>query len=148
MSETADQETEDKPVGEATVIKTSPGTPTYSAHAVHLMRTAQINTLTLSQMADQKASILLGVTFLVFSLTVSRSLVGDVQPSLILLAGFSFLSSLCAVMAVLPSVKKPTQSDDLPNKLFFGHFADLNEDEWARRRARTAKIGRDRFFAR
>ena len=34
-------------------------TVAYSPHAIHLMRTAQLNTLQLSQMADQKASILL-----------------------------------------------------------------------------------------
>ena len=45
---------------------------TYSNHAIHLMRTAQMSTLKLSQMAAQKASILLGATFLVFSLSVSR----------------------------------------------------------------------------
>ena len=116
---------------EVTLIKTTPAAPKYSAHAVHLMRTVQLNTLTLSQMADQKASILMGATFLVFSLTVSRSLLGEVQPSLLLLAGFSFLSSLCAVMAVLPSVRKPNPTGASANKLFFGHFADLDEEEWA-----------------
>lgn len=115
---------------EATAINTTPAAPTYSAHAVHLMRTAQINTLTLSQMADQKASILLGVTFLVFSLTVSRSLVGELQISMLALAGFSFLSSLCAVVAVIPSVQKPRMGQAPPNKLFFGHFAGLDEQEW------------------
>jgi len=59
---------------------------TYSAHAIHLVRTAQLNTLTLSQMADQKASILMGATFLVFSLTVSRALVGEVSLAMLILA--------------------------------------------------------------
>jgi len=117
--------------GEATRIVTAPDKPAYSAHAIHMMRTAQVNTLTLSQMADQKASILMGATFLVFSLSVSRSLIGTIPPSLMLLAGFSFLSSLCAVMAVLPSVKKPDYGVSPPNKLFFGHFAGMDEDIWA-----------------
>ena len=117
--------------GEATTISTSPKKPVYSTHAVHMMRTAQLNTLTLSQMADQKASILMGATFLVFSLTVSRTLAGSVPPSLMLLAAFSFLSSLCAVMAVVPSVKKSTHDDSSPNKLFFGHFAGMDEEVWA-----------------
>ena len=104
--------------------------PQFSLHAVHLMRTAQLNTLTLSQMADQKASILMGATFLVFSLSVSRSLTGEMPISLMVLAGFSFLSSLCAVMAVLLSVQKPSASDATPNKLFFGHFAEMDEEQW------------------
>lgn len=126
----ADESVEKPLAGEATSIKTVPETPKYSAHAVHLMRTTQLNTLTLSQMADQKASILMGATFLVFSLSVSRSLTGEMPPSLLILAAFSFLSSLCAVMAVLPSVRKAGQAHGSPNKLFFGHFADLEEDQW------------------
>ncbi|GAA4641892.1 hypothetical protein GCM10023115_02430 [Pontixanthobacter gangjinensis] len=115
---------------EATAIKTTPESPIYSAHAVHMARTAQVNTLTLSQMADQKASILMGATFLVFSLSISRSLGGEVPYSMMVLAVFSFLSSLCAVMAVLPSVRKPKDTGPIPNKLFFGHFAELDEEEW------------------
>ncbi len=128
MTENTDKQA---PAGEATTINTTPAQPAYSAHAVHMMRTAQLNTLTLSQMADQKASILMGATFLVFSLSVSRSFVGDIPPSLMLLAAFSFLSSLCAVMAVLPSIKKPDPDVMTPNKLFFGHFAGMDEESWA-----------------
>ena len=100
-----------------------------SQQAVHLLRTAQLQTLQLSQMADQKASILMGATFLVFSIAVSRSLAGDLPFSLTLLATFAFLSSLSAVIAVLPSVGKPP-GPSRPNPLFFGHFADRDEDEW------------------
>lgn len=119
-------EASEKPVGEAE----KPLPANYSVNAIHLLRTAQINTLTLSQMADQKASILMGATFLVFSLTVSRALVGGLSWSLIILAATAFLSSLCAVMAVLPSVSKPKHGHGPPNKLFFGHFAEYEEEEW------------------
>jgi len=97
---------------------------TYSAHAIHLVRTAQLNTLTLSQMADQKASILMGATFLVFSLTVSRALVGEVSLAMLILAATAFISSLCAVIAVIPSISKPKDGARPSNKLFFGHFAE------------------------
>ena len=103
----------------------------FSNHAIHLMRTTQNNTLALAQMADQKASILLGATFLVFSLSVSRALIGDVSIPLTVLAAFSFASSLCAVMAVLPTVKPPKGTPDKQNLLFFGHFAYREETEWA-----------------
>lgn len=93
------------------------------------MRTAQVNTLTLSRMADQKASILMGATFLVFSLAVSRSLAGELPVSLGLLALFSFFSSICAVIAVLPSVSRKPPAGK-PNPLFFGHFAHEDEHEW------------------
>ena len=80
------------------------GPRVFSENAIHIFRTAQINTLTLSQMADQKASILMGATFLVFSLSISRSLTGEMPNSLVLLALFSFLSSVCAVVAVVPAI--------------------------------------------
>lgn len=107
----------------------------FSENAIHMIRTAQINTLTLSQMADQKASILMGATFLVFSLSISRSLTGEMPNSLVLLALFSFLSSVCAVIAVVPSIGKPGSATNAgnarPNRLFFGHFTAIEESEWA-----------------
>lgn len=102
----------------------------YSNHAIHLMRTAQMGTLKLSQMADQKASILLGATFLVFSLSVSRALTGQMPVSLMILASFSFASSLCAVMAVLPKVGRPDGKVKNRNLVFFGHYTWMDEDEW------------------
>ena len=106
----------------------------FSENAIHMIRTAQINTLTLSQMADQKASILMGATFLVFSLSISRSLTGEMPNSLVLLALFSFLSSVCAVIAVVPSIGKPgaarAAGNSTPNRLFFGHFTAIEESAW------------------
>lgn len=101
-----------------------------SVQAVQMLRTVQVNTMALSQMADQKASILMGATFLVFSIAVSRSLQGDLPWSLTLLAVFAFLSSGLAVVAVIPSTSK-TKTVPRPNLMFFGHFAERDEDEWA-----------------
>ena len=102
----------------------------YSPNAVHLLRTVQLNSLRLSQMADQKASILMGATLLVFSISLSRSLTGELPWSLAVLAGFAFISSLCAVMAVLPSLSQSLPAGVRRNKMFFGHFHDLDEAEW------------------
>ena len=44
----------------------------FSNHAIHLIRTSQQINLTLSQMADAKASILMGATFLVFTISVGQ----------------------------------------------------------------------------
>ena len=101
----------------------------YSPHAIHLVRTTQQITLLLSQMADQKASILMGASFLVFSISVSRAFAGDLPVSLVVLAGFAFLSSLFAVVAVLPSVSR-SKGPVGANLLFFGHFAGRDEAEW------------------
>ena len=108
----------------------SPGAPSgYSMHAIHLVRTTQLQTLQLSQMADQKASILMGASFLVFSIAVSRAFAGHLPVSLAVLAGFAFLSSLCAVVAVLPSVSR-SKGPVGANRLFFGHFTARDEEEW------------------
>ena len=101
----------------------------YSPHAIHLVRTTQQMTLQLSAMADQKASILMGASFLVFSISVSRAFAGHLPVSLAILAGFAFLSSLFAVVAVLPSVS-PSNGPIGANRLFFGHFAARDEAEW------------------
>ncbi len=105
----------------------------FATNAVQMLRTAQASTLALSQMADQKASILMGATFVVFSLSVGRALAqgGHLPWSLAVLAMFAFLSALCGVSAVLPSVATPKSAQGFkPNKLFFGHFALLEEEEW------------------
>ena len=93
------------------------------------MRTTQQQTLQLSQMADQKASILMGASFLVFSIAVSRAFSGHLPVSLAILAMFAFLSSLCAVIAVLPSVS-PKGEPQGANRLFFGHFAELSRERY------------------
>ncbi|AWW73038.1 hypothetical protein CD351_01200 [Erythrobacter sp. KY5] len=103
----------------------------FSAHAIHLLRTSQINTLTLSQMADQKASILIGATFVVFSLAVTRLIGTEISWSTVSLAVTAFLSSLSAVFAVIPSLSKPPKDTNLLNPLFFGHFAAMGTDEWS-----------------
>jgi hypothetical protein len=104
----------------------------YSPHAIHALRTVQLGTLTLSQMADQKASMLMGASFVVFSIAVGRTLATELAWPLAILAFFAFLSALCAAIAVMPSVSPPPASGAPRNKLFFGHFSDRDEEEWTR----------------
>ena len=121
---------DDKPLNLGqTDVPAQPPARVFPPNAVHLVRTIQNNTLMLSNMADNKASILMGATFVVFSIAVSRSLAGEVPWSLAVLAITSFCSSLFAVLAVLPSIRKP-KGPIVPNILFFGHFADMDEDQW------------------
>lgn len=109
----------------------------YSNHAIHLVRTAQTVNLALSQMADSKASILMGATFVVFTITMGQAKNGHLPASLLVLAAFAFASAMCAVLAVLPSIagqaRKAGSSDGLAantNKLFFGAFTAMDEAEW------------------
>jgi len=103
--------------------------PHYSMHGIHTLRTLQLSTLALSQMADQKASMLMGASFVVFSLAVGRSLTGEIPWPLAILALFAFLSAVCAAIAVMPTIGKPKKGGPI-NLLFFGHFHDMEEQEW------------------
>lgn len=121
---------------EAGQPKAAPSLPSpsgFSNHAIHLVRTAQQINLALSQMADAKASILMGATFLVFTISVGQASNGSLPWSLAVLALFAFISAMCAVFAVLPSISSPTSAklnDGKPNKLFFGYFTQMEESEW------------------
>ena len=102
----------------------------FPPNAVHLVRTTQQITMQLSQMADQKASILMGATFLVFSMAVGQALAGKLPWSLGIFSAFAFLSSLCAALAVLPRVSKTVPPGVRHNLLFFGNFHQLDEEQW------------------
>ena len=98
-------------------------------NAVHLVRTAQQINLALSQMADQKASILMGATFVVFTISVGQAGRQGVTHAILALAFFSFVSAMLAVFAILPSISpKPSAN---PNILFFGTFTQMSEDEFS-----------------
>lgn len=102
-----------------------------SPQAVHLVRTAQQINLQLSAMADQKASILMGATFVVFTISMGQlNRHDEVSAPLLMLALFSFLSAMLAVFAILPSVK-PSKIQPSPNILFFGMFTSISEEEFA-----------------
>jgi len=81
----------------------------------------------LSAMADTKASILMGATFVVFTLTIGQmgSTTLLASPSLIVLGVFSFAATVLSVMAVMPKIKTPKGRN--PNYLFFGVFSTVSE---------------------
>jgi len=101
----------------------------FSPNAIHLVRTAQQINVSLSQMADQKASILMGATFVVFTISIGQVRAGGFALPLIILALFSFVSALLAVYAVLPATRPPPQEDR--NLLFFGTFTTMTDGEFA-----------------
>src|SRR3546814_13349241 len=107
-----------------------PPTPSFPANAVHLVRTNQQLTMQLSQMADQKASILMGATFVVFTLAVGqvRAGPGNFALTLTILATFSFLSALPAVSAVAPRLARapPPRAADQATILFSGPFTPID----------------------
>ena len=103
--------------------------PHYPVNAAHLMRTAQLAQISLSQMADTKASILMGATFVIFTITIGQARQGGAPIPLLILGGAAFFAAIFAVLAVLPKTgsHKPTAESNL---LFFGVFSQMKEEEF------------------
>jgi len=105
--------------------------PAYPPNAVHLTRTAVLTQMQLSAMADQKASILMGAAFVVFTIAIGQSEGTSAPLPLLILGGAAFLSAVCAVLAILPAVRY-RKSAPL-NLMFFGSFTQLGEEEYIER---------------
>ena len=102
----------------------------YHPDSIHLVRTTQQINLSLSQMADQKASILMGATFVVFTISIGQANRDGASIAILVLAFFSFVSAMLAVFAILPSIAvKPNGGGR--NILFFGTFTEMSEAEFA-----------------
>lgn len=104
----------------------------YPPNAVHMMRTTQLAHLQLSAMADHKASILMGATFVIFTITIGQSRSTAAPLPLLILGGAAFFSAIFAVLAVLP-VTSRRKGNRPVNLLFFGSFTRLSEDEFVDR---------------
>jgi Family of unknown function (DUF5706) len=104
---------------------------TFSPNAAHLVRTVQQSHVQLSAMADQKASILMGATFVIFTITIGQARGGDAPLPLLILGAAAFLSAVFAILAILPATHYRGLGPD--NLLFFGAFTQLDEAEWTER---------------
>jgi hypothetical protein len=102
---------------------------TYPANAVHMMRTAQLAQIQLSAMADHKASILMGATFVIFTIAIGQARSGAAPIPLLILGGAAFFSAICSVIAVLPITRK-RRAKGIPNILFFGTFTQMDEEDF------------------
>jgi pycsar effector protein len=103
----------------------------FSPNAAHLVRTVQQSHVQLSAMADQKASILMGATFVIFTLTIGRAHGGNAPPALLILGGAAFFAAVFAILAILPATHYRGLGSD--NLLFFGSFSRMEEEEWTER---------------
>ncbi|HTU12202.1 MAG TPA: Pycsar system effector family protein [Allosphingosinicella sp.] len=99
----------------------------YPPNAVHLMRTAQLAQLQLSAMADAKASLLMGATFVIFTITIGQARDGLPPLPLLILGGAAFFAAIFAVLAVIP-MTSGKRKGGRPNILFFGTFSHMAED--------------------
>ncbi len=110
-----------------------------------ILRTAQQHHVALSSMADTKASIIITVSSIV--LTISLGRMGDphMRASVITLTCFTLAALLLAILAVLPKYRplRLKSGDPLPphfNLLFFGHFAELDQQRFLREIAQRLQV--------
>ena len=103
----------------------------YTANAIDMLVAVHRAQVTLSQMADQKASILMGATFVIFTITIGQGKGGGAPLPLLILGGFAFFAAVLAMLVILPHVH--TIHSPRPNLLFFGTFSQLGEDEFIAR---------------
>ena len=118
----------DRPLASAADLKPQVS-PTYPVNAVHMMRTVQLAQLQLSAMADAKASILMGATFVIFTITIGQARTGAAPLPLLILGGAAFFSAIFAVLAVLPLTRSRLRAGER-NILFFGVFSEMGEEEF------------------
>jgi len=100
----------------------------FPPNAIHLVRTAQQIHVQLSAMADHKASILMGATFVIFTITIGQARSSSAPIPLLILGAAAFFSAVFAVLAILPAThyRRPGPI----NLLFFGSFTQLSEEEY------------------
>ncbi len=107
--------------------KLGPGDPDYVfPKEVHnLLVAANATNITLSQMADTKASILMGASFVVFSISIGDIAQGNANLPILVLTVFSFVATVFGVLCVRPS---KMSARPLPvekaNILFFGSYTN------------------------
>lgn len=109
----------------------SPGTPPprgFDNAIATFFRTVQTHHVALSQMADQKANVLIAASFVVISIIFHEATTAGFTPVLAVLAATCFSASFLAAMAILPRARRT--ADTVPNPLFFGTFATLSREEF------------------
>lgn len=112
-----------------------PGDPgfVFPKEVHNLLVVAEASHMQMSAMADSKASILMGASFVVFSIAIGNLSGGKgaVDVPIILLTIFSFGATLLGILTVRPSrMRKQTIAPDKANLLFFGSFANISRDEY------------------
>lgn len=95
---------------------------------IQLLRTTQQHHVQLSLMADHKANMLIGATFVVFTLAIGQSHASSFSLPLLILAISAFCAAGLAAIAVMPATKIRAGAN--PNMLFFGAFSKISEDEF------------------
>jgi hypothetical protein len=102
----------------------------FADDAVQAVRTAVQMQYQLSAMADQKAGLLMGASFVVFTIAMANAIArgGELPVAMMILGAAAFLAAICAAVSVLPTVSGG--SNERRNLMFFGGFEDMDEDSY------------------
>jgi len=105
---------------------------------IYTLRTAQQHQVQLSLIADQKANIIIGVTMIFLSAIQSQLFSNDFSSKvyflpLIVLSIMISIAFFTAILVVLPRISnyKFKTPEEMPNPLFFGHYASLDEKTYS-----------------
>ena len=96
--------------------------------ALAVLQTAQRHHVSMTAMADQKASLLLGASLV----TVALALEGSHRPVIVALFGTGLGTALFAILAMMPRmlVLRGADRKKEVNLLFCGHFSGMQEDDY------------------
>ena len=108
----------------------------------HMLRETRIHLISFSQMADTKANILLSISSVLLSISLTRVSDPRFTGALAVLVGFLLITIFLALMTVIPRVqgfrhKKHSVHDPAYSPLYFGDYADIPYDEYARNMEET-----------
>jgi uncharacterized integral membrane protein len=104
-----------------------PSSPDVSP-ALAAIQTAQRHHVSMTAMADQKASILLAASLITMALTLAA----EHRPATVALFATGLGSAVFAVMAMMPRmlVLRNADAKTEVNLLFCGHFSDMAEEDY------------------
>lgn len=117
-------------------LETSPpklGDPDYVfPKEVHnLLVSAYSGNMGLSAMADSKASMLMGASFVVFGIAIGDIVKGEVSLPLLVLTLFAFGATVLGVLTVRPTRMRTVKIDPgKANVMFFGSFTNISREEY------------------
>jgi hypothetical protein len=98
---------------------------------INVLVSAHAGNLELSNMADSKASILLGASFVVFGLSISDIAAGKASVPLVVLTAFSFIATVLGVLTVRPARLRDWKVEPgKANIMFFGSFSNVTKEQY------------------
>ena len=111
----------------------SPDDPVFPKEVHSLLVAAYEGNLAMSEMADNKASILMGASFVVFSLSIGDIAEGRASLPLLVLTIFSFIATVFGVLTIRPNRMRASKVPIPPEKiniLFFGSYANATREDY------------------